>query len=286
MVSRRDLLEDTHRPERLRSRNYSKDNLSPSRIRSHEQVRSRNRSQDTIAVPIDDRKEKCVCCDPYDKQMPKYSSKMNIETKHYEDDRFRCYPPDISPTKSCVNGKYRSSVPERRDIRAYDERIRKYDDRRRQCEHKASRSFDMQREPYTDDRNYRRTARSDGIKDTSYDDREYIERRYEDRKIREKYYDKDIPERNFSHLPSKEHRSRRNLEKFERASVVSRDEDYRDRYSERERDSGLSVADGETSTISGRSNYLRVVKVIDYLLLTKYRHLLSLKVISQSIIYF
>lgn len=286
MVSRRDLLEDTQRPERLHSRNYSRDNLSPSRIRSHEHVRSRNRSQDTIAVPIDDRKEKCVCCDPYDKQIPKYSSKMNIETKHYEEDRFRCYPPDISPTKSCVNGKYRSSVPERRDIRAYDERIRKYDDRRQQCEHKASRSFDMQREPYTEDRHYRRTARSDGIKDTSYDDREYIERRYEDRKIREKYYDKDIPERNFSHLPSKEHRSRRNLEKFERASVVSRDEDYRDRYSERERDSGLSVADGETSTISGRSNYLRVVKVIDYLLLTKYRHLLSLKVISQLIIYF
>ncbi|XP_047537512.1 zinc finger CCCH domain-containing protein 13-like isoform X2 [Vanessa atalanta] len=261
VASRRDLLDESQRTVRHSSRDYSRDNFSPSRIRSHEHFHSRNRSQDNIPVPIDSRKDKCVCCDPYEKQPARYSSKVNVETKHYEGERYRSYPPEISPTKSCINGKYRSSVPERRDNREFDDRIhRKYDDRRRPCEQKASRSFDLQRERYIDDRGYRRTARSDGIKDTPYNDRDYTERRYEASKGREKYYDKDIPERNFATLPSKERRSRRNLEKFERASVASRDEDYRDRYSERERDSGLSVADGETSTMSGKSNYLRVVK--------------------------
>lgn len=208
--------------------------------------------------------------------------------RNHDEPAYRDFPPERTATRSCINGYYRPREPDprdyddRRDSRTYDDGrrtcepdrraerdyddkrdIRKYDDRRRTCEQKTSRSFDMRRDGFVeDDPYYRRTARSDGIKDKTLEDRDYRDRRYYDRMNRDKYDEKER-HRNFGNLPSKDHRSKRNLERLDRMSVVSRDDDYKDRerFSERERDSGLSVADGETSIISERSNYLRVVKV-------------------------
>lgn len=255
-------------------------------IRSYENFRDRLHSREHIAAPRDDRKEKCVRCPSYDKQELRYVSKANI--RNHEEDAYGDFPPERTATRSYINGYYRPHEPdprdydERRDSRTYDDRrrhcesdrrperdyddkrvSRKYDDRRRTCEQKTSRSFEMRRDGCVEDGSYyRKTARSDGIKDKTLDDRDYRDRRYYDRINREKFDDKER-HRNFGNLPSKDHRSKRNLERLDRMSVVSRDDDYKDRerYSERERDSGLSVADGETSTVSERSNYLRVVKV-------------------------
>ncbi|CAH0731786.1 unnamed protein product, partial [Brenthis ino] len=265
VVSRRESFEADQRPIQLRSRDLSRDNMSPSRMRSHDHFNNRIRSHDNIAVTNNNRNEKCGCCEPYDKQQPKYSSKTNVAPgKYYDDDRYHDCPPQTTPTRSCLNGHYKTRAPDRRDIRDYDDQRRKYDERRRLCEQKASRSFEIHRDGYVEDeRSYRRTARSDGVKDKRYDERDYKDRKYEDRG-RDKYYEEK--EKNYASLPAKDRRSRRNLERFENMSIASRDDNYRDRdrdrdrYSERERDSGLSVADGETSTVSGRSNYLRVVK--------------------------
>ncbi|CAH2230699.1 jg12003 [Pararge aegeria aegeria] len=261
-ISRRASVDVDQQPERLKSRDHSKGRSSPSKIRSYENFKSRLHSRENIAAPTDNRKEKYASY-PYNNQEPRYVSKVNVMRNH-EEEGHREYPPERTVTRSCVNGCYRQPEPDRRD-RDYDERRdpRRYEDRRRLCEQKTSRSFDMRRDSFVeDDMYYRRTARSDGIKDKTLDGREYRDRRYYDRSNRDKYYeDKERP-RNLSNLPSKDRRSKRNLERFDRMSVVSRDEDYKDRerYSERERDSVLSVADGETSTVSEKSNYLRVVK--------------------------
>ncbi|XP_052744459.1 uncharacterized protein DDB_G0283697 isoform X2 [Bicyclus anynana] len=255
---------EVEQPVRLRSRERSRDRHSPSKIRSYENFRDRLHSRENIPVPPDDRKERYMC-GPYDKPQPRYASKVNVMRNH-EDERYRELPPERTATRSCVNSKYYGpNEPDRRIERDYDDRRdpRKYEDRRRICEQKTSRSFDMRREGYVeDDSYYRRTARSDGMKDKIVDDRDYRDRRCYDRSNRDKYFDDKERQRNFSNLPSKDHRSRRNLDRLDRMSIVSRDDDYKDRerYSERERDSGLSVADGETSTLSERSNCLRVVK--------------------------
>lgn len=135
--------------------------------------------------------------------------------------------------------------------RDYDREHRHYEeDKKRQCEQKTSRSFDIHRERYEGD-NVRRTFRSD---DKNYECRH---RRFDERggkkfEDRERFYedrrreDKGRGKRNVDHH-------------LDRLSVASRDDDYRERLSERERDSG-SVADG-ASTVSDRSNYLKFVKV-------------------------
>lgn len=237
--------------------NHSKDNLSPSRTRSHDQFCNRNISRDN--VPINNRDVKCDSYESYERDQPKYSSKANIQPDRYYDyDRYE-YPPRNTQTRSRINGHYRQS-PQDED---YEDQKRKYDEKRRVFEQKASRSFDTYRDSYVDEKSYRRTSRSDGVKDKRYEDTGYKDKKYDERCTRKKYYDeKDVRQKQYATLPTAHCRSRRDLERFEKMSVVSR-EDYRDRdrYSEKERDSGLSAVDGETSTVSGKSNYLRVVKV-------------------------
>ncbi|XP_063380486.1 uncharacterized protein DDB_G0284459-like [Cydia fagiglandana] len=175
-------------------------------------------------------------------------------------------------------------------------RERPYEDEKKRLYNQTSRSYDVHRDSYAEDDRQHRTTRSDNHRDRCYDERRYDDRyrkRCEEMEKRDKYYeDKPIVtrDRNYhmykesrdrrikknlerferasvasrdeDHMYNKESRDRRikkNLERFERASVASRDEEYKERCSERERDSGLSVADGE-STVSARSNYLRLVK--------------------------
>ncbi|XP_022815232.1 zinc finger CCCH domain-containing protein 13-like [Spodoptera litura] len=275
VIDRRDTYELERQPVRL-SQGKSRELVATSRIRSQENFSCRLRSHDKITVMCDERgkQEKCLCY--YDKDSPKYPSKLDISRSRIrpgEDERYRDYPPVTVPTRSCLD-PCRGRAPDGRDYRDYDRdfRGRHYDDdRRRYFEQKTSRSFDVHREGYEEDRNCRRTARSDTLKDRRYEERD---KRYEEMG---KYYDeKGADLRDRQNVSSKDRRYRRNVERFERNSVASREEDYRerdrdrerererererDRYSEKERDSGLSVADGETSTMSGRSNCLKVVK--------------------------
>lgn len=177
--------------------------------------------------------------------------------RNIDDERYPDYPPENIP-RNHLDHSYRSRVPDNRDYRDNDRdfaREKHYDnDKKKFYEQKTSRSFDVHRDGYPDDEKFcRRTARSDNNKEKQYDERN-------------KYYDEkpvDVRER---YLPTKDRRVKRNSDRFERNSIASRDDDYRerDRYSERERDSGLSVADGEISTVSGKSNCLKVVKVCDF----------------------
>lgn len=210
----------------------------------------------------------------YEKDIPKYTSKLDIarsRMRHLEDsypDRYPEYPPVPVPTRSCVD-PYRTRPPDYRD---YDREMRRQyeDEKKKYYEQKTSRSFEVHRDGYDDNRNGRRTARSDcnrirrcDERDKRYDD----VAKYYDEKPRKYYDEKPLDPRPRNRSTSKDRRWRRNVDRCDRNSVVSREDDYRDRdrdrdrYSERERDSGMSVADGETSTISGRSNYLKVVKV-------------------------
>ncbi|KAH9632575.1 hypothetical protein HF086_012382 [Spodoptera exigua] len=252
----------------------SRELVATSRIRSQENFSCRVRSHDKIPAMCDERgkQEKCSCY--YEKDSPKYSSKLDISRSRMrptEDERYRDYPPVAVATRSCLD-PYRGRSPDGREERYRDYerdlRGRRYDDdKKRYFEQKTSRSFDVNREGYDEERNCRRTARSDSVKDRRYEDRD---KRYEEMG---KYYDdKGLESRDRQNVLSKDQRLRRNVERFERNSVASREDAYRerdrdrerererDRYSERERDSGLSVADGETSTMSGRSNCLKVVK--------------------------
>ncbi|CAF4880510.1 unnamed protein product [Pieris macdunnoughi] len=243
VVSRKDSYNvDHHRPVRL-SREQSRD-VSPAYTRSYEKFRPKGQSRENIPT---DRKDRCVCCV---KDKERYSSKLDVSRKINDE-----YPPERVQTRIFDDEYYKSR---RRDYKDYEERDRDtgsryYEDRKRYCEQKTSRSFEVQN--VHDDDKYRRSVRSEGVKDKDYDD---FKRRFNERQIKDRYYDER--ERSFSHVP-KERRSRRNIERFDRSSIASKDENYKDRerYSERERDC-LSVADGETSTISGRSNYLKVVK--------------------------
>ncbi|CAK1545510.1 unnamed protein product [Leptosia nina] len=253
VLSRKESYDVERRQTRLNSREQSRD-VSPSYTRSYENFRSKVRSRDNIAAL--DRKDKCPCC-PKDKETPRYTSKLDIgRSKILDQERYAECGPDPIATRPSVDDYYRAGRG-RRSYKEYDERDRLYYNDRLCCEQKASRSFEVQKGH--DDDKFRRSARSDFLKDKEYED---FKRRLDDRHGRQRYYDDKNRERSFAQVPSKERRPRRNVERFDRSSIASRDEDYkeRERYSERERDSGLSVADGETSTISGRSNYLKVVK--------------------------
>ncbi|RVE49323.1 hypothetical protein evm_006036 [Chilo suppressalis] len=191
----------------------------------------------------------------YDKDANCYCSKMNIsrsKMRNTVNDRY-AYP-DHLPSRNNIENCHRSRMFDPRDSRNYDRDYaaeRHYEnDRRRFYDQKTSRSYDVHRDAYPEDEKYfRRTSRSDNVKDKLYDDRE-------------KYYDEKIDplDTRDRYISGKDRRPKRNLDRCDRNSVVSRDDEFRDRYSERERDSGLSVADGDTSTVSGKSNYMRVVK--------------------------
>ncbi|XP_075984690.1 uncharacterized protein LOC142982183 isoform X2 [Anticarsia gemmatalis] len=244
---KRELYDVDRQPVRLKTQK-SRD-IVANKIRSQENCSSRIRSHEKLPIEMErSKQDKCYC---YEKEPNKYPSKLEMcrsRVRATEEDRYREYPPMLVPTRSCID-PYRRG-PDNRDYREYERdcRPRHYDDdKRKYIEQKTSRSFDTHRDYYDDDRG-RRTARSDQ-KDRRYDDRD---KRYDEMS---KYYN-DKPDHR------KDRRWKKNMERFERNSVASKDDDYRerDRYSERERDSGLSVADGDTSTVSGRSNYLKVVK--------------------------
>ncbi|XP_063832740.1 uncharacterized protein DDB_G0283697-like [Ostrinia nubilalis] len=253
VVSRRDSYDVDHHPVRLRSHEHSRENVC--KTRSQDNCRGRVYSHERIPANPRPDKDKCNCC--YDKDVAKYSSKLNMtrsKMRNVDDDRYPDYPPE-NPRNHLDHG-YRSRAPDNRDYRDYDREFAKEkhyeNDKRRYYDQKTSRSFEVSRDGYPDDEKYcRRTARSDNNKEKHYDERD-------------KYYEEKHMDPRDRYLPSKDRRVKRNLDRFERTSVASRDDDYRDRdrdrYSERERDSGLSVADGENSTVSGKSNYLRVVK--------------------------
>lgn len=247
---------------RLNSRTRSRD-LVANRIRSQEDCSNRLRSYEKLVLPNETDRSHQEKCMYYYKEPPRYQSKLDVarsRTLHMEDDRSREYPHVLPmvPTRSCTN-PYRRQ-PESRDYRDYDGDIRgrHYEDDRKYCEHKTSRSFEVRRDYHENERT-RRSARTDP-RDRRFDERE--KRIDESSKF---YDDKPLdPRERMNGISGKDRRWRKNFERFERSSVTSREDDYnreRDRYSERERDSGLSVADGDTSTISGRSNYLKVVKV-------------------------
>ncbi|KAJ0172156.1 hypothetical protein K1T71_012129 [Dendrolimus kikuchii] len=244
--SRHDAYEVDRRPTRIIGHDRSRENVLAPRIRSQEEFRDRIRSHDKI--PTSDQKpDKCNCC--YNK-VPKYESKLNMSGSRIRavaDERYRDYPDN----RSYVDQNRTRQEPPYSD---YD-RKNYEDEKKRYFEQRASRSFEVHREGYPDDDKCRRTARSDCIKEKLYDEK--------DKRYDKYYYEKNVVRDRFNG-PTKDRRIGKNMDRFERNSIASRDDDYRnkdrDRYSERERDSGLSVADGDTSTISGRSNYLRVVK--------------------------
>lgn len=299
--SKRDLYDVDQRPTKLRNQEISQDNIPASMSRSqnniHERSRSKVRSPNRSPSAIE-RKNKYLYSQ-YSHENAKYSSKFDLAVSRTRmaDERYRQYQPnsDKRPDHDHdhryrgqeVDHRYRSQDMDQREYREYDDRRivptrdkRSYGEHR--CEQKTSRSFDVHRDYINDERN-RRTTRSDSHRrrfedprdlripqDKRYEElrdlRDSREKKLDDR--REKYYDekyrRESKERLHSTLPIRDRRSRRNLDRCDRNSTISRDDDYnrdRDRYSDRERDSGLSVADGDTSTISGRSNYLKVVKV-------------------------
>ncbi|XP_073959299.1 uncharacterized protein [Choristoneura fumiferana] len=279
VTSRQSMHDVDQRPVKLRSHENSRELIPSTRIRSQENCRERVRSRDHVGVSHSHMqtvvKDKCGCYDPYDKEDMRYGSKIDVGRSRTQtnEDRYRDYTPRAAPTRSFLDNSYRRN--ESRDCRAYEEpresaRRRNYDEeKRRYFDQKTSRSYDVHREGYADEERARRSARSDVHKEKRYDDRRYDDRdgdkRYQEIQQRDKYYDEkpmDVRDRHCNNMITKERRYRRNLERFDRVSIISKDDDYKDKdmYSERERDSGLSVADGETSTVSGRSNYLRVVK--------------------------
>ncbi|XP_031770567.2 uncharacterized protein LOC113520229 isoform X2 [Galleria mellonella] len=265
VVSRRNSCDVNQQPIRLRSHEHSRENVS--KMRSQENFRGRVHSHDKIPtnqLHRSEKQEKCACASHYDKD-PHFASKLDLNASRIHnvvDDRYREYPSNAAPTRNGINHSYRPPPIEHRSYRDYERDTMAsrhcYDDKRRSFEQKTSRSFDVHKEVYPDDDKYcRRTTRSDANKEKRYDDQK--DRRYDER---DKYFNDRHLERDRFHMSSKDKRSRRHMERLERNSFASREDDYRDRdrYSEHGRDSGLSVADGETSTISGRSNYLRVVK--------------------------
>lgn len=244
------------RPVRLNRKSRENIPLCASRNRSPQSPKGRVRSDENIPVAYD----KCACC--YDKGIGHYPSKLDVRSRvrEAEGDRYREHPP--------VETRSRMDTRESRHRLDYiyrdeDRREKHYEDRKRPHEYlkvheKASRNFDVHRDVYEDDRFYRRPNRSE-LKDKRFED--FRDKRFEEREREKKYiehkdkYYEDSPR----YAVKEKRRHRRGYDsRFERLSMGSRDDV--DRLSERERDSGLSVAD-EASTLSGRSNYLKVVKV-------------------------
>ncbi|CAG5014587.1 unnamed protein product [Parnassius apollo] len=257
---------DSYDADRCPTKVYNqRESTAPSRIRSQENFRSAVRVRDSCTVPeqIEHQNsiEKCVCCS-FQNRNQKRESKLEVikSRPHVIDDRYHTYTQDDTPTGSCIDARYGIRRHEQKEFKDYVDkrepvRNKYIDDRRKYCEQRTSRSFEIQRE-YVDD--IRRTSRSDPHKDKHFEVQR--NRRYGERN-RERYYDDKLLEhRDRTYGLEHKEKSRRNLEQFDRNSVVSRDVDDRDRYSEKERDSGLSGPDGETSTMSGRSTYMRVVK--------------------------
>jgi hypothetical protein len=248
VVSRRDQYDVDQHPVRLRCDEPSRENVS--KTRSHENFRGKHYVQEKTCSR--GKHDKCMCCCEKDVL---YNSKVNLtrsRMRNMEEDRYPPYPEQ--PVRNNVD-TYRPRALDFREYKDYDReyvREKHYDDKRRYYDQKTSRSFDVHRDYREDEKFCRRTARSDNVRDKPYDDREkYYEEKKEPLDGRDRY------------VSNRERRVKRNVDRCDRNSVVSRDDEYRDRdrYSERERDSGLSVAECENSTVSGKSNYLRVVKV-------------------------
>lgn len=274
---RREVYDANRSPIRIHN---ERGNSPPSRIRSHENFGSPVRGKDKCPAPVEHRNytDKCVCCPPTN--MYGCDGKVDIgkSRSHMVHDDYHTYHQDITPTASCVNARHALHRPEQREYRQYvDRRDRYAEDRRRYCEQKASRSFEVQRE-YADD--VRGTSRSDPHKGKRAEAQR--SRRCCDRHGDRYYEEKPVLVKERVYGLSQKEKSRRHLEQSDRSSIVSRDVDDRDRLSEREKDSGLSGADGETSTISGRSNYMRVVKVI----IINYPTLASWLMISKELVKF
>lgn len=244
-----------------------------SRIRSQENFSGKTRTRENSKMLIpSDLEHGALDRSFYEKDIVKYPSRLEIsrsKMRHMEDDRFPEYPPVPVPTRSCVD-PYRNRPPDYRD---YDREMRRHyeDEKKRYYEQRTSRSFDVHKEGYDEDRHCRRTVRSDTNKLRRVDERDKRcdeMGKYYDEKPAKYYDEKPVGPRARNNV-SKDRRWRHNVDRCDRNSVASREDDYRDRdrererdrYSERERDSGMSAADGETSTVSGRSNYLKVVKV-------------------------
>ncbi|KAJ8711827.1 hypothetical protein PYW08_008781 [Mythimna loreyi] len=270
VIAKRSEAYETDRPVKL-SHEQSREKVGVSRIRSQENFSGKTRTRENSKILIPNEVDRVLLDRPYyEKDIPKFVSKLEIarsRMRHAEDDRFPEYPPAPVPTRSCVD-PYRARPPDYRD---YDREMRRhYEEDRKRYEQRTSRSFDVHREGYDDERNCRRTARSDTNRIRRYEERDKrydeVGKYYDEKPV--KYYDDKPMEPRPRNNASKDRRWRRNLERCDRNSVASREDDYRDkdrererdRYSERERDSGMSVADGETSTVSGKSNYLKVVK--------------------------
>ncbi|KAG7309113.1 hypothetical protein JYU34_005033 [Plutella xylostella] len=217
------------RPTKLRSPAHSREESPASRVRSHMTIHQR----------------------PDRSQPERYKDPSRHPSK--QDMRRRDEYPILDPRRSRIevnNLSTRGRHSPEYCYRDYDREHRHYEeDKKRQCEQKTSRSFDIHRERYEGD-NVRRTFRSD---DKNYEcrHRRFHERGGKKFEDRERFYE-DRPREDKG-------RGKRNVDHhLDRLSVASRDDDYRERLSERERDSG-SVADG-ASTVSDRSNYLKFVK--------------------------
>ncbi|KPI94275.1 hypothetical protein RR46_06726 [Papilio xuthus] len=206
---------------------------SPSRIRSHDNFGSLVRLRDTYS-PVDERRhnaDKCVCC--YS-QNRKYNCESKLDMlksrPHLAENAYYEYGPNVTPPGSCIDAGYGGR---QRDYKDYDRRepVRdRYDDRRRYCEKKASRSFEIQRECGDEPRG---TARSDPHKVKRGEVPR--NRRYGDRN-RDRYYEDKAEVRDRIYDLSNKEKSRRHLEQFDRQSVASRDAErsrWRDQHRQR-----------------------------------------------------
>ncbi|XP_050672200.1 serine/arginine repetitive matrix protein 1-like isoform X3 [Leptidea sinapis] len=264
VTSRQDSYQMEAKPKHIRSRVLSRD-ISPACTRSNDNFTSKVRSRDNVTAPGIDKEK--FPCSPYAKESSRYLNKLDVSRANAHEARHENRygeSSDYKPVRNSMNQYYRNHESRQKDYKDYDElqdeRYGYYEDRPKYCERKTSRSFEMQKDNIHDE-NIKKSSRSDSLKAKDYDERYLRGRRKDEKHLKERYYgERELRERNYSQF--KERRDRRNIEKCDRSSSASREEDYkdRDRYVERERDSGLSVADGETSTISGRSNYLKVVK--------------------------
>lgn len=224
--------------------------MATPKVRSEEHVNKGY--HDHIDYPPDHFDRSKIDKYDYHEKDERYTKRDSARSRGDDPARYREYNVDLAvkPSRVVARGEDRREYDRRADKKGYT----------RNCD--TAREYAEER----DDRTLcRRSFRSD-------QNRDKVDRRCEGRYSRhhiqeDKFYD-DRPRMSSrsQHYVSlhKEHPSRRVLDsRFDRNSVVSRDDDYkeRERYSERERDSVMSVADGDTSVVSNRSTYLKAVKV-------------------------
>lgn len=263
------------RPVKLESIANSRDNVAATRIRSVENVS--NKGQDDYLTSNERNNSRHAPDYIYERDAVNYDIHRNNGRPDY---RGRGYPTqDIASRSRAVIKNYDYYGPN------LDRNNSDYIRERRQNPNedilygrKVSRSFDVQDQRYNNndsEENGRleRTGRTDRNRDKErikrYDETR-DKRYYGPRDVRnhiyderDRYYESRTPTsyKIRDDLINKNNTSRRKLDnRFDRISMISGD---RDRYSEREKDSIASGADEDASVVSARSNYLRVVKVIN-----------------------